>query len=97
VNRSAALVALVPPSVVTMTSTGPVPGGEAATMVVELLMMYESVSADPKATAVAPVRFVPVMVTDVPPPLGPEFGLTEVTLGGGTPAEVAVMKTFWTW
>ena len=32
-------------------------------------------------TAVAPVKLVPVMVTDVPPAAGPEFGLTLVTVG----------------
>ena len=29
----------------------------------------------PKSTAVAPVKLVPVMVTEVPPPVGPELGL----------------------
>lgn len=38
----------------------------------------------PKWTAVAPVRLVPVMVTEVPPVLEPEVGLTEVTLGAAT-------------
>ena len=34
-------------------------------------------------TAVAPVKLVPVMVTLVPPAIGPEFGVTLVTVGGG--------------
>ena len=38
----------------------------------------------PNVTAVAPVKLVPVMVTDVPPAAGPEFGLTLVTVGAAT-------------
>ena len=38
----------------------------------------------PKVTAVAPVRFVPVMVTVVPPAVGPAPGETEVMVGGVT-------------
>ena len=36
----------------------------------------------PKLTALAPVKSVPVMVTTVPPAVGPEAGLTPVTVGG---------------
>jgi hypothetical protein len=36
----------------------------------------------PNFTAVAPVKFVPVMVTTVPPAVGPLVGLTDVTVGG---------------
>ena len=35
----------------------------------------------PKLTAVAPVKPVPVMVTEVPPASGPAVGLTAVTVG----------------
>ena len=35
----------------------------------------------PKLTAVAPVKFVPVKVTVVPPVVGPEVGEIEVTVG----------------
>ena len=35
----------------------------------------------PNLTSVAPVKLVPVMVTLVPPAVGPEFGLTLVTVG----------------
>jgi hypothetical protein len=38
----------------------------------------------PKSTAVAPVKFVPVMLTEVPPAAAPETGLTAVTVGGVT-------------
>ena len=34
----------------------------------------------PKLTAVAPVKFVPVIVTGVPPVVAPEVGLTAVTV-----------------
>ncbi len=33
---------------------------------------------------VAPVKPVPVMVTEVPPAVGPASGLTEVTVGAAT-------------
>ena len=36
------------------------------------------------------------MVTEVPPVLGPEVGLTPVTVGAGGGGPV-VMDTFWTW
>src|SRR5450631_2754804 len=40
----------------------------------------------PKYTAVAPVRLVPVTVTEVPPASGPRLGLTLETVGRGTAA-----------
>ena len=42
----------------------------------------ETVAATvPKFTAVAPVKLEPVMVTDVPPAVGPDVGLTAVIVG----------------
>jgi hypothetical protein len=38
----------------------------------------------PNFTAVAPVKFVPVMVTLVPPAVGPLAGLTLLTVGAAT-------------
>ena len=38
----------------------------------------------PSTVTVAPVKFVPVMVTTVPPLVGPEVGEIEVIVGGGT-------------
>ncbi len=35
----------------------------------------------PKVTDEAPARFVPVIVTDVPPAVGPAFGVRLVTAG----------------
>ena len=37
----------------------------------------------PNFTAVAPVKSVPVIVTDVPPSADPEVGEIEVTVGAG--------------
>ena len=43
----------------------------------------------PNATAVAPVKLVPVIVTLVPPAAGPDVGLMPVTVGAGKSAEMA--------
>ena len=82
---SAELVALVPPPVVTVTSTTvPAPTGDRAVMDVALLTVNVTAAfPGPKLTAVVPVKFVPVIVTVVPPALGPVEGLTAVTAGGG--------------
>jgi hypothetical protein len=84
VNLSAALAVLVPPGVVTVTSTVPTaPAGDVAVMVVALVTVNDAAAVAPKATAVAPVKLVPVMVTGVPPVLTPEDGATVVTAGAG--------------
>ena len=81
-NWSEALVAEVPPGVVTVTSTVPAaPAGAVAVMEVVLLTVKVVAAVAPKATAVAPVKLVPVTVTEVPPATGPEVGLTAVTVG----------------
>ena len=82
-NWSAALVALVPPGVVTVTSTVPVPAGAVALMLVALLTVKLEAAVVPNFTALAPVKPVPVIATEVPPVLGPELGLTPVTVGAG--------------
>ena len=46
----------------------------------------------PKLTALAPVKLVPVMVTAVPPVVGPEVGLTPVTVGGVDVGELVVRR-----
>jgi len=83
VNWAAALVALVPPSVATVTSTVPtVPGGAVAVMLVEVLTVYACEGfPDPKSTLEASDSPAPVIVTTVPPVLGPEFGLIPVRVG----------------
>ena len=77
-------MALVPPAVVTVTSTVPVPAGEVAVIWFALMTVNEAAALPPNLTAVAPEKFVPVMVTLVPPDGGPVFGLTLVTVGAAT-------------
>ena len=73
----------VPLGVVTLTFTVPVPGGEVTVSEVALVTSIEVPGFDaPKSTAVAPVKPVPVTVTEVPPAVGPPEGLTAVTVGG---------------
>ena len=81
-NWSAADVADVPPKVVTVTSTVPVPAGAVA--VTEVAESAVTVAAaEPNAT-VAPLRSEPVMVTLVPPVGDPVVGLMPVTTGAAT-------------
>src|SRR5580658_3338036 len=80
VYLSALEVALVPPGVLTVTSTVPVPAGDVAVTCVEVFTVKTAL-VDPKSTAVAPVRLVPVMVTGVPPACGPLVGESLVTVG----------------
>jgi hypothetical protein len=85
VNWSFALVAEVPPGVVTVTSTVPAaPAGAVAVIEVALTTVKVEAAVAPNFTAVAPVKLVPVMVTEVPPPVEPEVGLTPVTVGAAT-------------
>ena len=75
-------MAEVPPPVVTVTSTVPVPGGEVTVMEsAESAMTVPAVV--PNLTAVAFARLAPVTVTLVPPATGPALGLTAVTVGAG--------------
>ncbi len=85
-NRSASLGALVPSGVVTPTATVPVPGGAVAVIWVGPSTRKPVAGTEPKATAVAPVSAVPVIVTAVPPAAGPLGGLSAVTAGGVTAA-----------
>ena len=83
-NLSAADTALLPPTVVTVMSTVPaVSAGEVAVICVALLTVNVVAAVAPNITAVAPVKFVPAMVTDVPPAVVPLVGETLVTVGGG--------------
>ena len=72
---------MVPAAVVTSTLAAPAaPAGVVAVIWVSLLKAKLAV-APPIFTAVAPVKLVPVMVTDAPPAVGPEGGLMAVTVG----------------
>ena len=53
----------MPPGVVTVTSTVPVPAGLSAVIVVPLTTVTSVAAVVPKSTAVAPVKPVPVIVT----------------------------------
>ena len=46
-------------------------------------------------TLVAPTKFCPVMVTAVPPAVGPLFGLTPVTVGAPPEVTVSVAAVWW--
>ena len=72
----------MPPRAVTRTSTVPVPAGEVAVIEVAEFTVKPVAGVAPKLTAVAPVKPVPVMVTEVPPATGPDVGEIEVTTGG---------------
>ena len=83
-NSSAGNVADVPSAVTTVTSNVPVPAGLVATTWVSELTVKLLAASTPKSTAVAPVKPVPVIVTDVPPAKGPFVGLIPVTAGAAT-------------
>ena len=79
----------LPPGVVTTTSLAPaVPAGVVAR--IDSFVSVETVAvAPPMVTTVSswnPVllRLVPVMVTLVPPAVGPLLGLIEITVGAAT-------------
>jgi hypothetical protein len=83
-NWSADEVALVPPLVVTVMSTVPVPTGEVACIVVAELTVWPVAAVVPKRTVVEFItKPVPVMSTFVPPATGPAAGDKEVTVGKG--------------
>ena len=79
---SAAPVVLVPPGVATVTSTVPaVPAGEVAVICEEVTTVTLLATFAPNLTVGGPAKLVPVIVTAVPPPVGPEVGLMPVTVG----------------
>ena len=84
VNRSAADVADVPAGDMTVTSTEPVPAGPSAVIVVSLTTVTPIAAVVPKSTAVAPVKPAPVIVTKVPPAVGPLVGLMPETVWAAT-------------
>ena len=82
-NWSFTDVGEVPPVVVTVTSTAPgvTVAGEFTLMVFASTTTTPVAEMVPNFTVLAAVNAVPVIVTGVPPPVGPEFGLTDVTDG----------------
>jgi hypothetical protein len=78
------LAAFVPPGVVTRILFVPVVAndGKVQEMVVAFVTLKVVQAVPPTVTAVAPVKFVPVIVTILPVVLsGPELGATAVTVG----------------
>ena len=61
----------------------------------------DDAATPPKCTAVAPVKLAPVIVTEVPPAVGPQLGLTPVTPGaedathGTLPESVVAPPVVW--
>jgi len=73
------------PLSVTVTVTAPaLPAGVVAVMLVLLTTTTFVAAALPNVTAAPDAKFVPVMVTDVPPAVVPPAGLTLLTVGGAT-------------
>jgi len=62
----------------------PLPDGEVAVIWVAELTVNPVAAVAPKTTAVAPEKLVPVIVTTVPPPPGPDVGEIELTVGAAT-------------
>ena len=87
-------MALVPPGDVTVTSTtcGAL-AGAVAVIVVSLVTVKLNTGVTPNITAVAPVKLEPVMVSIVPPTVGPDVGLALVTVGVVGEGFDAVMST----
>ena len=81
-NWSALVMAEVPPAVVTVMFTVPEPAGLVAVIRVLESAVIEP-PAPPKLTPVAPDRFVPVIVTEVPPAVGALAGEIPRTTGAG--------------
>ena len=67
--------------------------GAVAVIVVLLRTVTLVAAVEPKLTPVAPVKFVPVIVTWLPPAAGPEVGETAVTLGPFTNTHVPPMPS----
>jgi hypothetical protein len=73
------------PFTVTVTVTAPaLPTGVVAVIVELLTTVTFAAAAAPNVTVAPEAKFVPVMVTDVPPAVVPLLGETPVTVGGDT-------------
>ena len=72
----------MPPGVVSETVVAPaVPAGVTAVTVAEFTTNTLVAATPPNLTLVVPVRFVPMIVIDVPPERGPAFGETDAMFG----------------
>ncbi len=96
VNWSAGeLTAEVPPDAVTVTSTAPADSaGEVTVSEVPAPFTTTLVPATvPNFTEVTPVKLVPLTVTEVPPAVDPDVGLTPVTVGAGGGAPLLALNS----
>ena len=76
---------LCPPGLVTVTVAAPaLPTGVVAVMLVLLTTTTFVAAVPPNVTAAPAAKFVPVIVTAVPPAIGPLFGDTLLTVGTTT-------------
>jgi hypothetical protein len=76
---------LCDPGLVTVTVTAPaLPAGVVAVIVVLFTTPTLVAAAAPNVTVAPAAKFVPVIVTAVPPGVDPLFGLTLLTVGGTT-------------
>jgi hypothetical protein len=76
------LTGLVPLAVVTVTSTVPSePAGTTAMIWVGPVTVNDLAFVALNLTDIAPIKLVPVIVTDVPPAVGPVLGLMALTVG----------------
>ena len=82
-NWSSVEVGEVPPGVVTVISTVPVPAASTAVICVDELTVKLAAAVLPKFTVDAPVNPLPVMITLVPPVAGPVTGFKPVVAGTG--------------
>ncbi len=74
---------LGPPPVMTIMPTAPALRAGVIQVIVVLFTMLRDVADNtPNVTDVAPVKFVPVIVTLVPPAMPPDDGEMPVMLGG---------------
>ena len=77
----------MPPGVVAATALAPaIPAGVIAVICVGERTVTPVAVTPPTVTALALVRFFPVMVISVPPANAPVFGFTDVMVGVGTTA-----------
>jgi hypothetical protein len=74
---------LCEPRLVTVTVTAPaLPAGVVAVIVVAFTTTTFAAAVPPNVTVAPVAKFVPVIVTEVPPDVVPLFGLTLLTVGG---------------
>ena len=98
----------VPPTVVTVMSTvAAACAGDVAVIWPSVSTLKDAALTTPNFTELAPVKCEPLIVTDVPPALGPAVGFSDVTVGASTkvkrskndvtdvPAEFVTVTSTW--